>query len=149
MFISFEYKIYLNTGQPLRPYRLIHWSAEHELLLSPGTKFVLMSCRKLHDKTQFWLMELQAVPDREQEQLRLIHRETFSMTRLDGQSAVVVVRSNPPDEILEQGRNQSKPFTKTLPSVICTIYFSVETLKRVSQSLSSNIEIKHSNLFIL
>ena len=131
--VSVIFKIYLDTGQPLRPYGLIYWSAEDELLLSPGTKFVLMSCRKLHDKTQLWLMELQAVPEKKQEQLRVIHGETFSLTRLDGRRAVVVVRSHPPDETLEQGRNQSKPFTNTLPNVICTLYFLIETLKRVSQ----------------
>jgi hypothetical protein len=75
--VSVIFKIYLDTGQPMRPYALINKSAEEEVLFSPGTKFILMSCRKLHDNGRFWLFELNAIPEKQQEQLELNHGETF------------------------------------------------------------------------
>jgi hypothetical protein len=90
--VSVIFKIHLDTGQPMRPYRLINVSAEDEVLLSPNTKFVLRSCRKLHDSVPLWLIELQAIPEIQQEQLRLIYGETFLLPRVDGERSVVVVR---------------------------------------------------------
>jgi hypothetical protein len=75
--VSVLFKIHLDTGQPMRPYALINDSAEEEVLFSPGTRFVLMSCRKLHDNHRLWLFELNAIPEKQQEQLKLNHGETF------------------------------------------------------------------------
>ncbi|CAF4900681.1 unnamed protein product [Rotaria sp. Silwood1] len=75
--VSVIFKIYLDTGQPMRPYARVNNSAEEEVLLSPGTKFILMSCRKLHDKGQFWLLELKAITEKQQEQVALNYGETF------------------------------------------------------------------------
>jgi hypothetical protein len=74
---SVIFKIHLDVGQPMRPYALINNSAEDEVLFSPGTKFVLMSCRKLHDSGRLWLMDLKAISEKQQEQLTLNHGETF------------------------------------------------------------------------
>ncbi|CAF0997485.1 unnamed protein product [Rotaria sordida] len=70
-------EIYLDTGQPMRPYARINNSAEEEVLLSPGMKFILMSCRKLHDNNRIWLLELKAITEKQQEQLALNYGETF------------------------------------------------------------------------
>ncbi|CAF1540669.1 unnamed protein product [Adineta ricciae] len=86
--VSVRFKIYLDTSQSMRPYRLITESAEDEVLLSPGTKFVLKSCRKLHDNPRSWLIKMVAIPEKQQEQLRLTYGETFFY----GQRPVVVVR---------------------------------------------------------
>jgi hypothetical protein len=75
--VSVLFKIHLDTGQPMLPYALINDSAEEEVLFSPGTRFVLMSCRKLHDNDRLWLFELKAIPEKQQEQLELNHGETF------------------------------------------------------------------------
>jgi hypothetical protein len=73
--VSVIFKIYLDTGQSMHPYAPINYSAEEEVLFSPGTKFVLMSCRKLDDNGRLWHVELTAIP--EKEQLALTHGETF------------------------------------------------------------------------
>ncbi|CAF2641792.1 unnamed protein product [Rotaria sp. Silwood2] len=75
--VSVILKIYLDTGQPMRPYARINNSGEDEVLLSPGTKFVLMSCRKLHDRGRLWLLELKAITEKQQEKLELNYGETF------------------------------------------------------------------------
>jgi hypothetical protein len=75
--VSVIFKIHLDTGQTMRPYAYITNSAEEEILCSPGTKFVLMSCRKLHDNGRLWVFELKAIPEKQQEQLKLNHGETF------------------------------------------------------------------------
>jgi hypothetical protein len=61
----------------MHPYAPINYSAEEEVLFSPGTKFVLMSCRKLDDNGRLWHVELTAIPEKHQEQLALTHGETF------------------------------------------------------------------------
>ena len=79
-FVSVIFKIHLDTGQPTRPYARISNSAEDEVLFSPGTKFVLMSCRKLHDNDRLWFLELKAISEQQQQQpkqLELNHGETF------------------------------------------------------------------------
>ena len=88
------FKIYLDTGEPMRPYVLINKSAEEEVLFSPGTRFVLISCRKLHDNGRLWLFELQAIPEKQQEQLTLTHGETFSLlsSASGWPTSVVIVR---------------------------------------------------------
>lgn len=75
--ISVIFEVHLDTSQPMRPYALISANGETEVLLSPGTKFILMSCRKLHDNGRLWLMKLEAISEQQQEQLRLNHGETF------------------------------------------------------------------------
>ncbi|CAF3966254.1 unnamed protein product [Rotaria sp. Silwood1] len=87
-------KIHLDTGQPMRPYALINNSAEEEVLFSPGTRFILMSCRKLHDNGRFWLFELKAIPEKEQEQLKLNHGESFFVAESPNRwpTSVVIVR---------------------------------------------------------
>ena len=70
-------RLHLNTGQPIRPYAWINNSAEDEVLFSPGTKFILMSCRKLHDNGRLWLLDLKAVSEEQHEQHKLTYGETF------------------------------------------------------------------------
>jgi hypothetical protein len=75
--VSVIFEIRLNTSQPMRPYARIETSFEEEVLFSPGTRFCLMSCRKLHDNGRLWLFELVAISEKQQEQLILNHGETF------------------------------------------------------------------------
>lgn len=92
---SVIFRIHLNTGQSIRPYALINNSAEDEVLFSPGTKFVLMSCRKLHDNGRLWLLDLKAVSEEQHEQHKLSYGETFLLTRSasgKGRISVVVVQ---------------------------------------------------------
>jgi hypothetical protein len=93
-FVSVILKIYLDTSQPMRPYTLINNSAEEEVLFSPGTRFILLSCRKLHDNDRLWLIELKAIPEKQQEQLALTHGETFLLlsSASGWPTSVVVVR---------------------------------------------------------
>jgi len=114
--VSVLFKIHLDTGQPMRPYALINDSAEEEVLFSPGTRFVLMSCRKLHDNDRLWLFELNAIPEKQQEQLKLNHGETFLLLSSargwpTHRSWLFIFKS--PDETLEQGRNRCRPSTLT------------------------------------
>lgn len=71
------FTIHLDTGQPIRPYAWINNSAEDEVLFSPGTKFILMSCRKLHDNGRLWLLDLKAVSEEQHEQHKITYGETF------------------------------------------------------------------------
>jgi hypothetical protein len=76
--VSVIFEIRLNTSQPMRPYARIETSfEEEEVLFSPGTRFCLISCRKLHDNGRLWLFELVAISEKQQEQLILNHGETF------------------------------------------------------------------------
>jgi hypothetical protein len=76
--VSVIFQIRLDTNQPMRPYARIETSfEEEEVLFSPGTRFCLMSCRKLHDNGRLWLFELVAISEKQQEQLILNHGETF------------------------------------------------------------------------
>ncbi len=76
--VSVIFKIYLDTSQETRPYALIANSGdEEEVLLSPGTSFMLMSCRKLDDNSRLWLIELQAITERQQEQVELTYGEAL------------------------------------------------------------------------
>ena len=76
-YVSIIFQISLGPNQPIRPYARIENSAEEEMLFSPGTRFRLMSCRKLHDRGQLWFCELLAIPEDQQKQLMLNHGETF------------------------------------------------------------------------
>ena len=90
--VSVIFKIYLDTGQPMRPYAHIPKSAEDEVLFSPGTKFLLMSCRKLHDNGRLWQFELKAISEEQQEQLTLTYGETLLLlTSATGWPTSVVV----------------------------------------------------------
>jgi hypothetical protein len=76
--VSVICQIRLDASQPMRPYARIENSGEEEeILFSPGTRFRLMSCRKLHDNGRLWLFELVAISEKQQEQLILNHGETF------------------------------------------------------------------------
>ena len=77
--VSVIFKIHLDTGQPMRSYAHIPTSAEDEVLFSPGTKFLLMSCRKLHHNGRLWQFELRAIPEKQQEQLTLTYGETLML----------------------------------------------------------------------
>ncbi|CAF5043664.1 unnamed protein product, partial [Rotaria sp. Silwood1] len=70
-------EIHLDTGQPMRPYALITNSAEEEVLFSPGIKFVLMSCRKLHNNGLLWHFKLNAIPVEQQKQIEHKYGKTF------------------------------------------------------------------------
>ncbi|CAF3338896.1 unnamed protein product [Rotaria socialis] len=77
--VSVILKIYLDTGQEMRPYARIYNSAEEEVLLSPGTKFVLKSCKQIDDKERRWLLELYAISEKQQEKVELTYGETFML----------------------------------------------------------------------
>jgi hypothetical protein len=76
--VSVIFKIHLYTGQPMRPYTLINnGGEEEEVSLSPGTKFIIKSCRKLHDNDRLWLFKLKVIHEKQQEQLKLNHGQSF------------------------------------------------------------------------
>ena len=79
LLVSVIFEIHLDTGQPMPPYAWIPNSGEDEVLFSPGTKFRLISCRKLHDDGRLWLFGLQAISEQQQEQLTLSHGETMML----------------------------------------------------------------------
>lgn len=93
--ISVIFEIQVDTSQPMRPYALVSNNGEEEVLFSPGTKFILMSCRKLHDNGRLWLMKLQAISEQQQEQLKKNHGETFLLFNRAGgdRESVVAVHS--------------------------------------------------------
>lgn len=94
-FVSVIFTIFLDTGQPTKPYALIDGSAEEEVLLSPRTKFLLVSCRKLHDNGRLWHFELRAIPEKQQKEIECTYGRTFltsnKTTSMD-KNPVVVVR---------------------------------------------------------
>jgi hypothetical protein len=76
-FVSVIFEIHLYTDQPTRPYAPIENSGEEEVLLSPGTKFVLVACQKLYSNGQLWFIELKAIAEKQQENLLLTHGQTL------------------------------------------------------------------------
>jgi len=76
-FVSVIFEIHLYTDQPMRPYAPIENSGEEEVLLSPGTKFVLVTCQKLCSNGQLWFIELKAIAEKQQKNLLLTHGQTL------------------------------------------------------------------------
>jgi hypothetical protein len=113
--VSVIFKIYLYPGQPMRPYALINNSAEEEVLLSPGTKFVLIACQKLCHDGQLWFIALDAIPEQQQQELLLIHGQTLLLSSEASEWTTAGPR------ITEQYQNRCLPFTKTL--FVASFYF--------------------------
>lgn len=96
--VSVIFEISIDTGQSIRPYTLIRNSAEEEeeVLFSPDTKFVLISCRKLHENGVLWYFKLNAVPEQQEQQSKQSNGETFSTSNEVNETwdvrSVVIVR---------------------------------------------------------
>ena len=111
-YVTVLFKIDLDTSQEMRPYAQIANSGEEEeVLLSPGIRFVLISCQKIHDNSHYWLIELQAISEKQDEQLELTNEESLLLlsSAKGWPVTVVIVLNQSPDETIEQGRNRSRP----------------------------------------
>ena len=133
--VSVFLKIYLDTSQSMRPYALVPNSAEEEVLFSPGTKFLLMSCRKLHDNGRHWLFELEAISEEQQEQLTLTYGETLMLlTSANGwPTSSWLFLSKSPDETREQGRKQCRTLYWNIP-VNLRLFFPIIWIQASNES---------------